>query len=89
MNNQYVSKFKQAIEHNLKIAKWEPTNNQILSIANDIYERSSEPDSRELLDIIKSHYSKEILYFANEGLDNSDLITLLTLATQVKSNADK
>lgn len=89
MNDQYISIFKQAIAHNLKIAKWEPTNNQILSIANDIYERNSEPDNRELLDIIKSHYSKEILYFAKEGLDNSDLITLLTLATQVKSNADK
>lgn len=89
MNDQYISIFKQAIVHNLKIAKWEPTNNQILSIANDIYERNSEPDNRELLDIIKSHYSKEILYFAKEGLDNSDLITLLTLATQVKSNADK
>jgi hypothetical protein len=89
MNNQYIYKFKQAIEHNLKIAKWEPTNNQILSIANDIYERNYEPDNRELLYIIKGHYSKEILYFANEGLDNSDLITLLALATQVKSNADK
>ena len=89
MNNQYIFKFKQAIEHNLKIAKWNPSDSQLYSIATDISNRNCEPSKNELLRIIEKYYHGSIIAFSKEGVDNSDRIFLLNWAIRVKNNANE
>jgi hypothetical protein len=78
-----LKKFKTEIELALMITKWSPTDNQLLEIARKLKEFKGEPTKFNIKDIVLSVVDDyEII--ALEGLDNSDLTTLLLLATKVE-----
>ncbi len=79
-----ILELKQAIAHNLKIGYWNPSNQDIYLMAVYITEQNQEPTTEELFKLVKKYYKGILLHSANEGIDNSDLITILNLATKVK-----
>jgi hypothetical protein len=83
-----IKALKTELESALMITKWSPTDDQLFEIARKL--KSFKGDSTELsiekivMGVVGS-YESMIL----EGIDNSDLTTLLMLATKVDSNSDK
>ncbi len=78
-----LQKFKTQIELALTITKWSPTDNQLLKIAQKLKEFQGKPTKLDITEIVSSVVDDyEIM--ALEGLDNSDLTTLLLLATKVE-----
>ena len=74
-----LSEFKQGLERTLKIVSWSPTEHDLITIAREVARaRVNAPDD---LSNIVSRVCPETLRIFTEGLDNSDLRTLLILAT--------
>jgi len=79
-----LSQFRNELERQLRIHKWDPTDAQLKVIASVIKRRSDARnlDAAEILGIVQI-YAKVDDFFIMEGVDNSDLETLLLLATKV------
>jgi hypothetical protein len=76
-----LSEFKLELERRLKIVKWSPTEQDIKVIAQKV-SRSQATDHGDLCKIV-SGVCPGTLQIVTEGIDNSDLRTLLVLATAV------
>lgn len=72
-----LSEFKLELERKLKIIKWSPTEPDLIAIAQEVA-RSQTLEPADL-SVIVSRVCPT-LRIATEGLDNSDLRTLLALA---------
>ncbi|WP_047552189.1 hypothetical protein [Methylotenera sp. G11] len=79
-----IRSFKAELESALMITKWSPTDNQLLEIAKKLKNFKGEPTKsnveKVVLDVLGSYEARML-----EGVDNSDLTTLLMLATKVDS----
>lgn len=79
-----ISALKDELELALRITEWSPTEEQLLEIArklNDLKGKPSKSDiNRVVLQVVGSY--KAILL---DGIDNSDLTTLLMIATKMDS----
>lgn len=83
-----IHEFKTKLESALMIIKWSPTDAQLYEIAKKLKEFKGSPT--------KANISKIVLSVVNtyearvfEGVDNSDLTTILILATKVDIGNDK
>jgi hypothetical protein len=79
-----LAQFRLELERQLHIHRWQPTDAQLQVIASVIKQRSVILDLNvaEILGIVQT-YAKVDDFFIMEGVDNSDLETLLLLATKV------
>lgn len=76
------SELKKELEIVCQIYNWNPSNEQLLNISNDIKSRHSGYESTnqsEIVSIITNH-CPDASFIIKEGVDNSDLNTLLALA---------
>lgn len=76
MNN--LSEFKSHLEKLFKIAYWNPTTSQLKQIANVCTKNTSVDD----LHAIVTTVCPDTIFVSQEGIDNSDIRTLLALAIQ-------
>ena len=76
-----IKNFKISIEQTLFIIKWDPTDSDLYEIAEKIC-NLPHPDKRDILRIITDVVGPVKTAFI-EGIDNSDIITLLSLAKKV------
>jgi len=78
---------KNELESALLITKWSPTEKELEEIARRLKEFRGKPTKANIgkivLDVVGSYEAITL-----EGEDNSDLITLLLLATKMASNND-
>jgi hypothetical protein len=76
-----LSNLKKELESTLLITKWSPSDNDLKLIASRLKQLRGKPTKNAVqqivLDVIGSYES-----IALEGVDNSDLTTLLLLATK-------
>lgn len=83
-----IKKLKDELESALMITKWSPTDDQLYKIAKALKAFKGDPTKPNIdkivLDVVGSYESMVL-----EGLDNSDLTSLLILATKVDSGNDK
>lgn len=79
-----IGTLKAGLESALMISEWSPTDGQLLEIAKKLKDFKGEPTksnvAKVVLDVVGSYKAKTL-----EGVDNSDLTTLLVLATKVDS----
>lgn len=83
-----ILRLKAELELVLMITKWSPTDDQLLEIAKRLKSFKVEPTKSNIKQVVSDvvgDYESMLL----EGLDNSDLTTLLMLATKVDSRNDK
>ena len=73
-----LSEFKLGLERTLKIVSWSPTEHDLITIAQEVA-RGRVAGSDDLSNIV-SRVCPGTLRMVTEGLDNSDLRTLLVLA---------
>lgn len=76
--NYKLKKFKDALEYEFNIAEWNPTDNEIYNIANEIKNR--ELSKGQIYQIIKINYSGEITEYIRKGMDFNRLNKLLEIA---------
>ena len=86
--NKDLILLKAEIQRKLNIFTWNPSENIISRIATRIAQLGKEPSKQELSRIVQSEYG-EYKTIICEGVDNSDLITLLKLAQSINTNTDK
>ena len=79
--------FKNELEAALMITTWSPTEHQLKEIAKKIKEFKGEPTTANIaklvLEVVGSYES-----ISMQGIDNSDLTTLLLLATKTVPSND-
>ncbi|EJI1394756.1 hypothetical protein NDL37_004523 [Vibrio parahaemolyticus] len=83
-----LHKFKAELEATLLITKWSPTTDQLEEIVNRIKTlkgRAEKSDIARIVHDVVGSYECMCL----EGVDNTDLTTLLLLATKTPSNDDE
>lgn len=80
-----LQEFKLELERALHIIRWEPTNDELLRIAQDI--SRFKPALSSDLSVIVLQVCPKIGRLINEGQDNSDLRLLLAIATAVATEA--
>ncbi|QBJ10915.1 hypothetical protein EYS10_21300 [Rahnella aquatilis] len=83
-----LDNFKKEIEVALRIKNWSPTNSQLEEIAKRLKEFDGEP-TRANIESLVCEVLGSINVAGLEGIDNSDLTTLLLLATKTNSDDDK
>lgn len=76
-----LSKFKIELEQTCDIYAWQPTRNQLVLIANQLV--IVQPASYLEAQSIILSICPDITFSLFEGVDNSDIRTLLALAIQV------
>ncbi|MFM8443328.1 MAG: hypothetical protein ACKN9W_08305 [Methylococcus sp.] len=83
-----IRTLKAELESALMITKWSPTDNQLFEIAKKLKDFKGKPTKSNIekivLDVVGTYQGVML-----EGVDNSDLTTLLMLATKVDSVNDK
>lgn len=83
-----LDKFKKKLEADLLITEWSPSTAELREIARRLAAFNGDPSksniSRVVLEVVGSY---EAMFF--EGVDNSDLTTLLLLATKTVTSDDK
>lgn len=79
---------KEAIRKKMSIHDWNPSEETLKKVANRIKLLNREPSRVELAEIIRTEYGDYKTYVF-EGIDNSDLITLLRLANNVNESNDE
>lgn len=79
-----TNNLKKEIEAILQITKWSPTESHLIEISRKIKARGRNLTKNELGKIIHSIVGS-FECGAMEGLDNSDLTTLLMMATKVEN----
>ena len=82
-----VQAFKQAVERECAIVAWTPTTQQLHELANSLVRGRprSMDDARALVDAAFPNVPRRL----TEGVDNSDLKTLLVLALAAASAGPK
>ncbi len=79
---------KKELEKTLMITSWSPTTLELKKIAEKLKEFKGKPTkpniSTLVLDVVDSYHA-----VALEGIDNSDLTTLLLLATKTVNSNDQ
>ena len=78
---------KSELESALLITKWSPTENELKKIAKKLKEFQGKPTKANISKIILNVVGSDEA-IGLEGVDNSDLTTLLLLATKIDSNND-
>jgi hypothetical protein len=78
---------KKELESLLLITKWSPSESQLKLIADRISGLSGAPNKSDIGIIVSEVYGTYECIML-EGVDNSDLTTLLILATKVGSDND-
>jgi len=80
-----MNTLKKELESALLITEWSPTDNELKEIAKRLKEFRGEPTKSNIgkivLEIVGSYQA-----ICMEGVDNSDLTTLLLLATKLVSS---
>jgi hypothetical protein len=78
-----LAQFRLELERQLKIHSWKPSDAQIQVIASVIKQRSivRELITADILGIVQT-YADVDSFFIMDGIDHSDLTTLLLLATK-------
>ncbi|WP_125782556.1 hypothetical protein [Pseudoalteromonas rubra] len=83
-----LDKLKKDLERALGITKWSPSKAELEEIAKRLEELNGQPGRAELskivLGVVKSYESYNF-----EGIDNSDLVTLFSLAKKPAGSDDK
>ena len=80
---EQLSKFKKALEDACSIIAWNPTSSQLQQIAKQLVKYSA--ITKGDVTGIVSGVCPNSKFLAAEGIDNSDLRTLIALAIQVAS----
>ncbi|MDD2468330.1 MAG: hypothetical protein PHI97_30490 [Desulfobulbus sp.] len=85
-----LNQLKKELERTCKIYKWNPSTEQIANILREINELHSLDKSISLPEItgIVSSNCPDALFLVQEGVDNSDLNTLLAMAISA-TNTEK
>ncbi|MDX7792658.1 hypothetical protein SJS84_18335 [Aeromonas caviae] len=82
-----IQLLKKELESALLITSWSPSDDQLREIAQKLREFKGKPNkaniSKVVLSVIESYESMML-----EGVDNSDLTTLLLLATKTDTSDD-
>ncbi len=82
-----IQLLKKELESALLITSWSPSDDQLRDIAQKLREFKGKPNkvniSKVVLSVIDSYESMML-----EGVDNSDLTTLLLLATKTDTSDD-
>ena len=81
-----LEEFRLELVREYGFVAWRPTPQQLVAIAHgivDLETRGLNVDHNSVFEVVTSHATTG-LSIANEGLDDSDLKTLLLLATKVK-----
>lgn len=83
MNNDLT---KSEIARIFRIAEWDPTPRQLVEINVEIRNRLASGKHLSIIDCrnIVADIYPDAIFIAIEGVDNSDLNTLLALASKVK-----
>jgi hypothetical protein len=79
-----VHSLKSTLEKICKIASWNPTPSQLEAIANKLSNAS--PTSREDVEAVVISVCPNTSFMILEGVDNSDIRTLLALAIQIANS---
>lgn len=78
---EQLSTLKGALEHACSIIAWNPTSSQLQQIAKQLANSSAIKEG-DVAGIV-SNVCPNTKFLATEGIDNSDLRTLIALAIQV------
>lgn len=78
-----ILNFKAKIEAALRIGKWSPTDTELREISRKIRSHGQKLTSDELERIVSSVVGP-FLHSTMEGVDNSDLKTILVMATKIE-----
>lgn len=79
--------FKKALEEELNIVKWHPTNEQLEEMFNEISKLTGSEDISEVEHIVHSIYKKPISRMVFNGLNTSKASALLAkIQTQTNNN---
>ncbi len=81
-------KLKQAIEQVLSIVEWAPTDEELREIAQRLRGIQSDLTKDAVSKVVSSVIGDRYLVYCCEGLDNSDILTLLNLAQSLGSDDD-
>jgi len=78
-----LTEFRLELERQLRIHRWKPTDTQLQLIASAIKRRLAihSPTDIDVLEIVRKYANIES-FFIMDGVDHSDLKTLLLLATK-------
>ncbi|MCH1783508.1 hypothetical protein [Psychrobacter glaciei] len=85
-NSSNLNRFKKSLETHLNIVKWSPTEQQVQNILEALQHNCTK---EEVLQVVFDVYGEDIIFSAFEGIDNSDINSLLLLATKVRENGNK
>lgn len=83
-----LNNVKRALEEVLSIVKWEPTDEQLIEIAARLKSILPNLTKEVVSNVVTSVIGNNCLVYCCEGLDNSDIITLLKLAQSLGSDDD-
>ena len=76
-----MDNFKMALESFCKIHSWAPTENQLVKIASAL--SIEKPTTLSNAQGLVSRYCPSVIYSLEEGVDHSDLRTLLMQAIKI------
>ncbi|MEI6707068.1 MAG: hypothetical protein WCK96_08035 [Methylococcales bacterium] len=79
-----IEKFKTSLESVSNVIKWNPTKSDLEKIALCVTEKS--PSSPSEIDSIIAEICPDSLFACLEGIDNSDLNTLLAMAIAITND---
>lgn len=79
-----IFNLKREIEAALLITNWSPTDSDLREIARKIRKKNGSLTRGELEEIVSSVVGS-FTHAVMEGLDNSDLITILMMATKIEN----
>ena len=83
-----INLFKEELQRKCDILSWCPTISRLIKIASEIKRRANNVEDLTKSDIqgIVSEYVEDVNFDLLEGVDNSDLNTLLILAKRIDSS---
>ncbi|QYM91003.1 S-(hydroxymethyl)glutathione dehydrogenase [Dickeya zeae] len=90
MSSFNLVQFKKALEEELNIIKWEPTENELKEIFNEVLKLNNNDEIFEVEKIVSRIYKKNIVRISVSGLNTSKASSLLAkIQSQTNSNQQK
>lgn len=79
-----TTQLKLSLENTCRIISWNPTSSQLETIADQLVK--TKPANLNDVEIIVTNICPDSTFMILEGVDNSDLRTLLAIANQVANS---
>ncbi|WP_233962023.1 S-(hydroxymethyl)glutathione dehydrogenase [Pectobacterium versatile] len=90
MSSFNLVQFKKVLEEELNIIKWEPTENELKEIFNEILKLNNSDGVFEVEKIVSRVYKKNIIRISVNGLNTSKASSLLAkIQSQTNNNQQK